>query len=90
MFPLAVVVIKPGCGNNNSVTVSSDILEGEGMSRNDSFISLPPTAFVTMEGNCMDNGVVVVLYDGIGPLLSVGNLLPNCTPPTPPLANGQW
>lgn len=82
----AVVVIRPGCGSNGSdITVSSDILGGDP----DNFITLPASVFGP-DSDCMEVGVVVVIYDGVGPLLSADNLLPTCESPTAALANGQW
>lgn len=54
----------------------------------DSAITLPPTVFGM--SNCSNVGVVVVIYDGVGPLLSNDELLPTCIQPTEALVHGKW
>ncbi len=96
--PTGVVVIKPGCeGIGNSISVNSSILTGDpatsggggGTAVEGSAISLPPAIFGTMT-NCTDVGVIVVISDGIGPLLSRGDLERNCIQPIEPLVHGRW
>lgn len=84
----AVVVLKPGCENTGNISVFSGELGG-GQAANNSAISLPPSIFGNMS-NCMNVGVIAVIYDGVGPLLSVEQLLPTCLPPTATLAHGKW
>ncbi len=88
------MVVKPGCGNTGNITVSSSELDGSRAASlpgggRDSSVTLPPSIF-GMGSNCMDTGLVVVVTDGIGPLLSVDDILPACDPPTAQLAHGQW
>lgn len=89
----AIVVVKPGCGNTDNITVSSSELDESNTaapgSNADSSIFLPPSVF-GMGSNCMDVGLIVVVTDGIGPLLSADNILPSCEPPTAVLAHGRW
>ena len=95
-----MIAVKPVCYDNGTVEeikVSSDILESttEG---SPSSLELPTSIFIDALGGqsytCTDVGVVAVVYDGAGPLLSLdGNsLLPDtfCIPTDPPLAYGEW
>ena len=83
------MVVRPGCDSNNNITVSSAELDGNNMADSDSSITLPPSIFGA-GSNCMEVGLIVVVTDGIGPLLSVDNVLPMCDPPTAPLTHGRW
>lgn len=84
----AVVVIRPGCdGDSDMIFVDSGLLNGD-LATNDSSVSLPTSVFG--DSSCMDVGVVVVIYDGVGPLLSTEELLPMCESPTAVLAYGKW
>ena len=84
-------MIRPGCDslrNDELVSVNSSILMGNDVA--DTSISLPATVFGVAMADCADTGVVVVVYDGIGPLLSGDNLMLPCTPPTEILVHGSW
>lgn len=87
---VGVAVIRPGCNsirNDELVSVNSSILMGNDVA--DTSISLPATVFGLAMANCADTGVVVVVYDGIGPLLSGDDLMLPCTPPTEILVHGR-
>lgn len=84
-----VAVIRPGCNNTDAISVNSSIVDG--ISEDtvpDSTITLPPSVFGMAD--CTNVGVVVVIYDGIGPLLSGDELLPVCVQPTAALVHGRW
>lgn len=94
MTPLlstGVAVVKPGCDNTDIITINSSILLGNSATDDtvDSSISLAPTVFGNAS-DCNNVGVVVVIYDGIGPLLSGDELLPTCVQPTSALVHGKW
>ena len=85
-------MIRPGCDrirNNELVSVNSSILMG-GNNVADTSISLPATVFGVAMADCADTGVVVVVYDGIGPLLSGDDVMLPCTPPTEIMVHGRW
>ena len=85
-----MVAIRPGCESTASnITVGTDLLGGDMPSQDSSSITLPTSVF-GMDTDCENVGVVVVIYDGVGPLLSAEDLLPTCETPTAPLAHGQW
>lgn len=85
-----VAVIRPGCENRTDISVNSSIIAGNSAGAVvDSAITLPPTVFGMMS-NCSNVGVVVVISDGIGPLLSSNEQLPTCLQPTEVLVHGKW
>lgn len=86
-----VAVIKPGCDSTGDISVNSSILVGDSAADAvvDSTITLPTTVF-GMTSNCTNVGIVVVIYGGIGPLLSGDELLPICVQPTATLVHGRW
>ena len=93
---------------SGDVTVSSNLLESD--SQGGSSLKLPPSIFADAisgsgprkggEGGersavrCSEVGVIAVVYDGAGPLVSIeDNLIPrniSCDVSPPPLAHGQW
>jgi len=80
-------VIKLGCSN---ISINSSILMGSSPDDiADTSIRLPATIFGTMS-DCDDVGVIVVIYDGAGPLLSNETLIPECKQPPEPLVHGRW
>lgn len=100
LYP-ALVVIRPNCTSNEETVVSSSILalnsgktvnSTQSESSNNDSITLPSSVY-GHGSDCTAAGLVVVVYDGIGPLLSSDQLLPNnsnCSNLMPRLAHGQW
>lgn len=95
------MVIRPECTNgtpdtdDESITISSSLLLSS-QSTSNSTLDLPPTLFSdalgTADFDCQDVGIVAVVYDGAGPLLSLEETVPlaSCSPTEAPLAHGKW
>lgn len=79
----------PDCNQKNNITISSSLLKTP-VAGGDSSLQLPFTVF-SGEFECMEVGVIAVVYNGVGPLLNLDNeLIPNCTSTPAPLVHGQW